>query len=62
MTIQEDQQEAMQKTWIDFCREGDLDQDSDLGNHAIAEKWGWWVRKNYHEPLPNPEAVKHWEN
>jgi hypothetical protein len=42
----------MAKTWIDFCRERDMNQDSIPFEHQDWFAWMDYAAKQYQEPLP----------
>lgn len=49
-TVKEEQKDSMNRTWIDFCREANIDQDS---NPFDDREWlGWldYAAINYCEP------------
>lgn len=51
-TITENEQQNMQGTWIEFCKEKNLDQSTSLTDPIALEVWWDYVSKNYHHPLP----------
>jgi hypothetical protein len=51
-TIADHEMTAMEMTWIEFCRENDLDQGTTMTNTGTLEMWCNYVAKNFHQPLP----------
>lgn len=58
-TIQSQELLNMQKTWIDFCKEKNLDQQTSMTNVFSLEMWWDYVAKHYKEPLP---VASPWDN
>jgi len=51
-TVKDTEADSMTRTWIDFCREANIGQDS---NPSDCREWFAWLDyavKNYQEPLP----------
>lgn len=54
------EEKTMQMTWLDFCREKDLDQKSSLSNVDILEAWFGYVSTHYHQPMPEISSGNPW--
>ena len=50
--ISAEAEERMKGTWLDFCRDKNLDQRETLTDPDILEAWFAYAAFNYKEPLP----------
>lgn len=57
--IEDYQADAMLSTWIDFCRDKNVDQEEGMGRHMIAREWMLYVVSHYKEPMA--PIVTTWE-
>ena len=58
-TLAPEEDQAMHKTWIAFCKKHNVSQDNFMGDHQIAKDWMLYAKSCYIEPLPVPR--KSWD-